>query len=320
MRRALLVTLVLKLLGLSLAQTDSAAANHGSGAPMVSPAGGAESRTSGSADSAIVHVELRPRAEDPSKHVEVFWTRPHGNGPWPLIMFLHGHQDGIATPGGKAFVDYGVLEDAAKRGYVGVAVSQPGYGHSDGPADFMGPFTVGAVEEVLAYFRGQPFVRRDRIALEGVSRGAVVAGLAAAHDRRIRAIVLISGAYDLAALYGPHAAPRGTALADSFVTEMRSDVRRETDGSTEALEDRSVLHVAGHIRAAAMILNGAQDFRTDPRQSRALATAIRRNGVFARAIIYPEFGHAIPYDRRERDVRPFLDHYLGQSVMTPPRR
>src|SRR5882672_8945877 len=97
------------------------------------------------AGTADLHVELLPRTDDASKHIEIFWTQPTGIGPWPLVVFLHGHQDGSSTPGGKAFLDYGVLEDAATRGYIGVGVSQPGYGRSEGPADFMGTFTQRAV-------------------------------------------------------------------------------------------------------------------------------------------------------------------------------
>src|SRR5579864_3801239 len=136
---------------------------------------------------AAVHRELLPRTDDPSKHVEIYWTQPTGTGPWPVVVFLHGHQDGAATPGGQAFVDYGVLDNAAARGYVGVGVSQPGYGHSEGPADFMGVVTQRAVEQVIEHFRAQSFVRPDRVALEGISRGAIVAGLVATRDPGIRA-------------------------------------------------------------------------------------------------------------------------------------
>jgi dipeptidyl aminopeptidase/acylaminoacyl peptidase len=262
------------------------------------------------AESAVVHVELLPRTDEPSKNVEIFWTQPNGPGPWPLVVFLHGHQDGSTTPGGKAFVDYGVLGDAATRGYVGVGVSQPGYGHSEGPADFMGSFTQRAVEQVIDHFRAQSFVRQDRVALEGISRGAIVAGLVATRDPRIRAMVLISGAYDLPALFGPNPAALPANVNSRMVDEIRSDIAHETDGSVSALNDRSVLPAANRIRTPALIVNGAKDDRTDPEQARALARAIQANGVFSRALIYPEYGHAIPYDVREREVRPFLDQYL----------
>ena len=261
-------------------------------------------------ESALVHVELLSRTDEPSKHVEIFWTQPKGTGPWPLVVFLHGHQDGSTTAGGKAFVDYGVLDDMAMRGYVGVGVSQPGYGHSEGPPDFMGSFTQRAVEQVIGHFRAQSFVRQDRVALEGISRGAIVAGLVATRDPRIRAMVLISGAYDLPVLFGPNPEPRPANLSGRMVDELRSDIALETDGSTSALRDRSVLSTANRIRTPALIINGAKDDRTDPEQARALARAIQANGVFARALIYPDYAHAIPYDVREREVRPFLDQYL----------
>ena len=102
-------------------------------------------------------------AANAGKFVEYYWKRPADYGVrHPVIVFLHGHQDGRATPGGKAMVDFGVLDTAVNHGYVGVSVSQPGYGRSAGPADFMGPATVRAVQAVIDHFRAQPFVDAKR--------------------------------------------------------------------------------------------------------------------------------------------------------------
>ena len=115
----------------------------------------------------------------------------------------------------------------------------------------MGLFTQRAVEEVIEHFRAQTFVRQDRVALEGISRGAIVAGLVATRDPRIRAMVLISGAYDLPALFGPNPGPRPAGLSSRMVDEIRSDITQETDGSASALRDRSVLSAANRIRTPA---------------------------------------------------------------------
>ncbi len=245
---------------------------------------------------------------DSSRKVEYFWMAPEGKGPWPAIVFIHGYQAGNDTPGGKAFVDYGVLDSTSARGYVGISISQPGYGHSDGPPDFMGPATVMATEAVIRRFRGEPFVRGDRIGLEGVSRGAVVASLVAARDTMIRAMVLISGAYDFATPLDSSTAAGRRNLARR--AQVSSDIAAETDGSDGALRARSALFQVSHIRTPALILNGEQDDRTDPDQARMLAEGIRKNGVFARAVIYPELGHAIPYAMREHEVEPFFEAHL----------
>lgn len=255
-----------------------------------------------------LHHETIAAEPDRSKKIEYYWMAPQGKGPWPAIVFIHGYQAGSETPGGKAFVDYGVLDSVTARGYVGISISQPGYGHSDGPPDFMGPRTVTAAEAVIGHFRAEPFVRPDRIGLEGVSRGAVVASLVAAQDTTIRAMVLISGAYDFVTPLDSSTAAGRLNIARRDI--VRSDIATETDGTAGALRARSALSLVGHIRTPALILNGEQDDRTDPDQARMLAEGIRKNGVFARAVIYPEFGHAIPYAIREREVEPFFQTYL----------
>jgi len=87
-----------------------------------------------------------PHPDDPAKKVEYFLEKPKGYGPWPMIVLLHGHQE-WPRAGGKDFVKWGVLDEFAGRGYLAVAISQPGYGGSTGAADFCGPASRGRIRQ-----------------------------------------------------------------------------------------------------------------------------------------------------------------------------
>lgn len=241
--------------------------------------------------------------DDPAKRVEYCLEKPSGAGPWPLVVFLHGHQD-MPRAGGYDFVKWGILEQFAKRGYLAVAVSQPGYGNSTGPGDFCGPFTQHAVAAVITRIRSDGYVLDNRILIEGISRGALVAGLVAAHDPSIRGIVLISGLYDLPG----YIRSARSQISLSVVESMKA----ETAGGEDALKARSLLFVAQSLKANTLILNGAKDDRTDPDQARRMAETINANGGHARAIIYPQYGHNIPVDVRNKDVEPFIQQVLNQ--------
>ena len=244
-----------------------------------------------------------PHPDDPTKRVEYFLEKPKSNGPWPAVIFLHGHQE-WPRAGGKDFVKWGVLDEFTSRGYLAVSISQPGYGGSTGPADFCGPFTQHAVNAVIARLRAEGYIKENRIVIQGVSRGALVAGLVAAHDPSITGIVLISGLYDLPA-YANHAK---SAIAVSIVDSMKA----EAGGTAEALKTRSLLYYAQDIKATALILNDATDDRTDPDQARHLAEIINAHGGHARAIIYPEYGHQIPVEVRSKDVDPLIERVLSK--------
>src|SRR6476646_3297600 len=244
-----------------------------------------------------------PQPDEPARKVEYFLEKPAGPGPWPAIILLHGHQ---AWPraGGKDFVTWGVLDDLANRGYLAVSISQPGYGNSTGPADFCGPLTQHAVAAVIARLRADGYVKVNGILIQGVSRGAMVAGLLASQDSGIGGVVMISGAYDLPEYVREAKLPMQKSVVDALISE--------TGGSEQALRSSSVLYFAQNFKAPALILNGAQDDRTDPKQALRLADAINEHGGHAKAIVYPQYGHNIPVEARNKDISPFIEQVLGR--------
>jgi dipeptidyl aminopeptidase/acylaminoacyl peptidase len=250
----------------------------------------------------LASAETIAHPDNGAARVEYFVSRPSGNGPWPTIIFLHGYQPPDARPGGRAFVDWGVLDRFAKKGYVAASVSLPGYGGSGGPEDFAGPFTQHAVEVVITTLVAEGDASRDKVLIQGVSLGAVTAALVAAHDPNVAGLVLISGLYDFPA-YFAHPSSLGALGVESRLIA-------QTGGGEDALRSRSALLLAPDIKASTLILNGAQDDRTDPEQARRFAQAILAHGGRARVHIYEQFGHEIPVKAREPEIDAFIDETL----------
>jgi dipeptidyl aminopeptidase/acylaminoacyl peptidase len=246
---------------------------------------------------------LTPHPDRQGAVVESFAEHPAGHGPWPTVVFLHGHQP--SRVGGRAFVSWGVLDRFAKAGYLAVAVSLPSYGGSSGPEDFAGPFTQHAVRAVIDDLRRTGQAAPDEVLIQGVSLGAVTGALVAAADPDIAGLVLISGVYDLPAFF---AQPKSVAAAG-----IKANAIALTGGSDEALRSRSPLLQGARIQAATLILNGAKDDRTDADQARRLAAMIQANGGRAVVRIYPDFGHEIPVEARDAEVTAFIAATVGPA-------
>ncbi len=139
---------------------------------LANPISAAEIDTFQDSSGQTIHQEIIPHTNDADKGVEFYWANPEGQGPWPMIVLVHGHQQ-KNPDGGKAYVRFGTLGRLAGSGYVAVSVSQPGYGNSDGPPDFCGPFTQDAIRTVIDLCRKMSPLCRTRLA----SSGSVVAPL-----------------------------------------------------------------------------------------------------------------------------------------------
>lgn len=241
--------------------------------------------------------------DDSTKRVEYFIDKPAGTGPWPTMIFLHGHQDAPSV-GGQMFVQFGALAAAARAGMLGVAVSMPGFGNSSGPDDFAGPFAAHGVEAVIDSLQRAGLAAPGKIVLLGVSLGAMTAGRVAIDRPALAGVIMISGEYDL---NDELTHPR-SALAQGLARSAADRL-----GGDSALVTRSLIHDGARLRVPALLLAGARDDRTNPAHARALADSITAHGGSARFVEYPGYGHQIPPTVRAAEIDTFVAKVLGKK-------
>jgi len=227
------------------------------------------------------------------KKVEFFINKPISQKPLKTIIFVHGHQDTIRN-GGYDFVKWKVLNKWKQRGYLAVAVSQPGYGGSEGMPDFCGMYTQDAVLAVIKHLVHQKLTDPNNITLLGISRGAMVSGMVAARDKKIKNLVLIGGAYDLEALYGE--------LPDG---PLKRNIKKEGGVEIYQFRERSVLAHGEKIKARTLILHGKMDRWPTFKNSKELYEMLKISNVEVKFHSF-ESGHRIPV--KERNV--LIDKFL----------
>ena len=245
-----------------------------------------------------VHIDFVPHPDDSSKRIEIVWTKPAGDGRWPVVVLVHGHQDGPRI-GARMYIEGGGLQRFAATGYLVAAVSQPGYGRSDGPPDFCGPRSQNAVLATVAYAKQLPGADARRVALYGYSRGAVVSAMAATRLSDLSALILGGGIYDLKETF-----PR-------LAKGIQQNIRTEAGSSDEAFRLRSPLLHVDRIKAPTLVLHGELDDRASADSARRFGAALQASGATVRVVVFPGAGHGIPRADLNAEVNPFLQRYLA---------
>jgi pimeloyl-ACP methyl ester carboxylesterase len=134
-------------------------------------------------------------ADGRTMHARLY--RPRGAtaaNPAPGVVAIHGYINTNETQSPYAI-------ELARRGYVVLAIDQPGHGYSDPPA-FAGGF--GGVD-ALAYLRSLAFVDPDQVVLSGHSMGGWASIIAAAVVPDGYTSIVVSGSST-----GTFGAPEGT--------------------------------------------------------------------------------------------------------------
>jgi dipeptidyl aminopeptidase/acylaminoacyl peptidase len=249
------------------------------------------------ADNQTINRASIMHPDNSSKETEFFWSAPSGEGPFPAVILVHGHQPTLRA-GARYCIYLGLHEYFVEEGFYTVTVSQAGYGRSDGPSDFIGPFTQHGLASVVAHLREAPMVDRSKIGIFGYSRGAGLAALVAATSD-VKAVAVGGGIYDLVNAYP--ILPQG----------IKDSIASEAGNSSEALRERSPIHKLAGTSADYLLFHGELDQNAPSQYATLFFDEIKARGLNAEIKILPGQGHEIPMSLWLGDVTSFFRRKLN---------
>jgi len=209
--------------------------------------------------------------------VEAYIVRPRGDGPFPLVVLLHGHS--LVGRGAEQVLS--TAEALAKENcFAGLAISLPGYGATEVPEGPIEEVTVQVVKDGLSIAQQLSWVDRSRVMFYGVSRGATVAAAILNKIDGVRGSVLYSGAYDLGMLY-----------RETSSVWIRRLLNPSGDPNPKFM---NLLDGASKWRAPTLILHGEQDKLIPVDQALSLRDRLKAAGTPYRLVLYPDQGHFLP--------------------------
>ena len=255
---------------------------------------------------ALTHVnnELMAQAKlKPAEEVE--WTgalgkKIHGfvvkpvdfdpNKKYPLIVIIHG------GPQSAFNNNWGYRWNPQIFANAGYVVFQPnprgstGYGQqftNEISGDWGGKPYVDVMNGVADVLRRNSFIDRARIGAAGASYGGYMVDWILGHNNdprfRFKTLVSHAGVYDLTSMYG--------ATEELWFPEWEF---KGTPWSNPAMYARWSPHMfVRNFKTPTLVTAGELDFRVPYTQSLELYTALQRNGVESKLILFPDEGHWI---------------------------
>ena len=210
--------------------------------------------------------------------VEALLFRPAGDGPFPGVLMIPGYQRTA-----KDQIPLGAR--LAAEGFAGVSVSQPGFGGSQGPADYVGPTTLKVLTSGYRKLQHEPYVDPNRMGIYGYSRGGMAASLLAVELDDVKAAVLGAGIYDFKKAYD-----------DVTLPGIQENMKAETGMTREAIVQRSSVLRMERLKCPVLILHGEKDKNVPVNQALLLRDRLTALHKQFEIRLFPDREHSIGPD------------------------
>jgi dipeptidyl aminopeptidase/acylaminoacyl peptidase len=231
---------------------------------------------------------LRPVAGPPARRSS---GRETGDG-GPFVLFIHGGPQGAWE---DSFHYRWNLALFAARGFTIMAPNphgSTGFGQAF-TEQISGDWGGACYEDLMrgvdwAVERG--LADPDRLAAMGGSFGGYMVNWMCGHTDRFKALISHAGVYNLESMYG--------STEELWFPEW--DLRGTPWRNAGDYERFSPHRFAARFRTPTLVIHGELDFRVPYTEGLQLFTALRRQGVEARLLVYPDEGHWVAKPKNSR--------------------
>lgn len=205
---------------------------------------------------------------------------------YPMLVLLHG---GPQTMWSNAWGYRWNAQVFSGAGYVTLMINRrgsTGYGQKftdEISNDWGGKAYVDVMKGVDAAIAKFPFIDKSRLAAAGGSYGGFMADWLATHTDRFKAIVSHAGVYDQSSMY---------ATEELWFNEH--DMGGTPWTATENYKKWSPSTFAaelGKYKTPTLVIAGERDYRVPYTQSLEFFSALQRQGVPSKLVVFPDEGH-----------------------------
>jgi dipeptidyl aminopeptidase/acylaminoacyl peptidase len=228
---------------------------------------------------------------------------------YPLVYLIHGGPQGAWQDSFHPRWNYQMF---ASPGYVVAMVNfhgSTGYGQdfTDSISQNWGGYPYEDLMKGLDYLlENHDYIDASRLAAAGASYGGYMINWIATRTDRFRCLINHDGVYNMESMYG--------------TTEELWFPEWEFGGppweNRETYRKWSPHNFAQNLRTPMLVIHGQLDYRVDVGQGLEVFTSLRRQGVPARFVYFPDEGHWVlkPRNRRVwwREMLNWLEAHLGE--------
>lgn len=230
------------------------------------------------------------------RRIEAFSIRPLADGKYPGLVLLAGRE------GAKTFFTFATI--FARQGYASVAITELGFGKSEGKADFMGPKSIEAFAAGFKKFRREPFVDSERMGVYGYSRGGMAASLLTVKlGKAVKAAVFGAGVYDFRKAY-----------EETKFEGIRENIKAETGYTEKAIRERSSILQMKGLKTPVLIIHGENDENVPTNQALLLRDRLTELKKDFEVIILSDHKHG---QFKGNFLTPVID-YLSRKLKGVP--